>query len=157
MTAHGLRESRLDSAIRATAFWTALVLSAFNALSALGGGIGILLTDGLGMPASMLTGGPFSSFTLPGIVLLVVVGGTQVLAATLLFTRRESAPLWLAVAGFGMLVWIFVETMMIRGGSVLQVLYFSTGSVQLILALALLGVVAWLPRAPLGAAGRPGR
>lgn len=79
------------------------------------------------------------------------------LAATLLFTRRESAPLWLAVAGFGMLVWIFVETMMIRGGSVLQVLYFSTGSVQLILALALLGVVAWLPRAPLSAAGRPGR
>jgi len=138
--------------LRNATFFGALILSAFNALSAIAGGIGILATGGLGMPASMLASGPFTSFTLPGIVLIVVVGGTQALATGLLIVRREAALLWTAVAGTGMLVWIFIEMMMIGGGSWLQVLYFATGTAQLVLVLALLGVVQWLPRAALRAA-----
>ncbi len=74
-----------------------------------------------------------------------MIGGTQSLAAVLLIRRRPSALLWAAVAGFGMIVWIFVETGLIRGLSWLQVLYFATGTLQLVLVLVLLGVVAWLP------------
>ena len=48
-----------------------------------------------------------------------------------------------------MIIWIFVETGIIAGISWLQVIYFATGTTQLILVLALLGVVGWLPRAPL--------
>lgn len=135
--------------LRNAAFWGALIVSAFNTLSAAAGGVGMLVTNGLGMPPAMLDGSPFSSFAVPALVLLVVVGGTQAVATWLLVARRESALAWAAVAGFGMLIWIFVETMVIRGGSWLQVLYFSTGVIQIALVLALLGVAAWLPRMPL--------
>lgn len=117
------------------------MVAIFNALSAVGGGAAILLTNGLGMPASMLEGGPFTSFLWPGIILLMVVGGTQSLAVGLLLTRRPSAPLWTAVAGFGMIIWIFVETGIIRGLSWLQAIYFTTGIIEVALVLALLGVM----------------
>lgn len=141
--------STTHSLLRNAVFWAALIVSAFNTLSALAGGIGILATDGLGMPITFLASGPFTSFTVPGLILIVVVGGTQAFATALLIARRESALLWTAVAGVGMLIWIFVETMLIQGGSWLQVLYFSTGIAQLALVVALLGVVSWLPRRPL--------
>jgi len=135
-------EATLHRAVR----WALVVVSAFNALSAIGGGTAILATGGLGMPLSMLSSGPFSSFTGPGLILLIVIGGTQTVAAVLLLHRRPSALAWAAVAGFGMIIWIFVETGIIAGMSWLQVLYFATGVLQLALVLALLGVVGWLPR-----------
>ena len=137
--------------LRSAAFLSLIVISVFNAASAIAGGIGILATDGLGMPDSFLAGGPFTTFLWPGLVLLVVVGGSQNLSAVLLIGRRPSALLWSAVAGFGMMIWIFVETGLIRGLSWLQVLYFATGTLQLVLVLTLLGVAAWLPRTSLAA------
>jgi len=135
-------EATLHRAVR----WALVVVSAFNALSAIAGGIGILATGGLGMPLSMLSSGPFSSFTGPGLILLIVIGGTQTVATVLLLRRSPSALAWAAVAGFGMVIWIFVETGIIAGMSWLQALYFATGVLQLALVLALLGIVAWLPR-----------
>lgn len=105
----------MNARLRSVAFWSLIVLAAFHALSAIAGGIGILATGGRGMPASFLADGPFTSFVWPGVILLIVVGGTQVLAAGLLLARRESGLLAPAVAGSGMLIWIFVETGMIRG------------------------------------------
>ena len=140
-----MREARL----RSVAYWSLVVVAVFNALSAIGGGIGILTTNGLGMPAAFLAGGPFTTFFWPGLILLVVVGGSQALAATLVLRRRESSLLWSAVAGFGMIIWIFIETGLIRGFSWLQILYFATGILQLVLVVILLGIVRWLPRTPL--------
>jgi hypothetical protein len=142
--------------IRQLAFWSLVALTGFNALSAIAGGIAVLMTNGLGMPTSMLASGPFASFAWPGVLLAVVVGGSHVLAGGLLIARREVALLWAAVAGFVMLVWIFVETMMIGEGSFLQVLYFATGGAEIILVLALLGIVAWLPRQPMRGARTAG-
>jgi hypothetical protein len=132
--------------LRRAVYWVAVVLSAFNALSAIAGGIGILATDGLGMPASLLANGPFTTFAIPGLVLLVIVGGTQALSAWLLIVKTDSALLWTAVAGAGMVIWIFVETGIIAGVSWLQILYFITGAVQILAVDVLLGVVKWLPR-----------
>lgn len=139
------------SKMHALTFVALIAITGFQALSAVAGGIGILATGGvgLGMPLSMLEGSPFDSFLWPGVILLVVIGGTQTAATVLLARRRESGLLWSAVAGFAMLIWIFIETGIIRGLSVLQVLYFATGIAQLALVLALLGVVSWLPRTTL--------
>jgi hypothetical protein len=46
-----------------------------------------------------------------------------------------------AVAGFGMLIWIFAELAIIRQYSWLQALYFGLGAMELIFVLALLGIV----------------
>ena len=140
--------------LRFVTFWSLVVVTIFNALSAIGGGVAMLITDGLGMPSSLLTRGPFDSFTVPAIILILVVGGTQALAAGMLLARRDSALLWTSVAGFGMLIWIFAETALINGISWLQVLYFATGMLQLVLVLALLGVVGLLPRGALGGGRR---
>jgi hypothetical protein len=64
-----------------------VVVAVFNALSAISGGIAILATVGLGMPLSMLADSPFGSFTGPGWILLVVVGGTQTASSVLLLLR----------------------------------------------------------------------
>lgn len=138
-----------DARLRAIIFWSLLVVTVFNALSSIVSGIAMLATGGLGMPLSFLETSPFPSFTLPGLILVLVVGGSQALAAGLLMARRESSLLWSAVAGFGMLIWIFTEIVLIREAAWLQVLYFATGTVQLIMVFALLGIVSWLPRAPL--------
>ncbi|SFN54849.1 hypothetical protein SAMN05216219_1159 [Mycetocola miduiensis] len=120
-------------------------------MSAIVSGTALLVTGGLGMPLAFLAGSVFASFTWPAVILVAVVGGTQALATVLLLRRKEAALLWAAVAGFGMLIWIFVEISLIHESSWLQVIYFSTGSAQVALVLALLGIVEWLPRRPLHA------
>ena len=130
-------------------YWSAVALSSFNAVSAVAGGIGILASDGLGMPASFLASGPFTDFTVPGLILLIVVGGSQAVSAWLLIVKSEAALLWTAVAGSALIIWIFVETALISSISWLQVLYFVTGGAQIIAVYALLGIVSWLPRRPM--------
>ncbi|TFC81731.1 hypothetical protein E3T23_05640 [Cryobacterium cheniae] len=128
---------------------TLLGVAIFNALSAVSGGVLMLFTGGLGMPLSMLENSPFPSFVGPAIILLVVIGGTQALATVLMVRSRPTFLLWSAVAGFAIIIWIMIEAAIIRGFGVLQALYFSTGIAQLALVLALLGIVAWLPRVQL--------
>ncbi|MRH28675.1 hypothetical protein GH740_05010 [Microbacterium sp. SYP-A9085] len=140
---------RSDRALHSIALWGLIAVSVFQAASAIAGGVALLVTGGLGMPASMLASAPFRSFVAPALILLVVVGGTQVVAAALVLSRRESGLVWSAVAGFAMVIWIFAETALIAGSSWLQWLFFFTGTVQLANVLALTGVVAWLPREPL--------
>jgi hypothetical protein len=142
--------------LRAVVWWSLVVVAAFNALSALGGGIGMVAADGLSMPKSMLADTPFSTYTIPGLILTVVVGGSQAAAVWLLLARRRSALLWSAVAGFGMLIWIVTEIGFIHALTYAQVIYLVTGLLQLILVFALLGIVSWLPRLdPIRTRSRP--
>ncbi|MDQ1580195.1 MAG: hypothetical protein QOD05_970 [Microbacteriaceae bacterium] len=119
---------------------TLVFLLAFGALSAIGGAVALLLTNGLGMPLAMLDGSPFSSFVIPALFLLVIVGGTQSLGLTLLLRRDSSALLWSSVAGFGMTIWIMVETVAIQGFSALQAVYFTLGILQLALVIGALWI-----------------
>ncbi|HWT32318.1 MAG TPA: hypothetical protein VN107_01030 [Microbacterium sp.] len=132
---------------RDPAYWALLVITTFQAATAIAGGIALIATDGLGMPLSMLENAPFDSFLWPGLILVVVVGGTQTTAALTLLRRTGSALFWSAIAGLGMLIWIFVETALIRDASWLQIVYFATGAAQLALVLVMEGVARELPHA----------
>jgi hypothetical protein len=123
-----------------------MALSVFSGLSAVGGGIGMIVADGLSMPKSLLTDSPFSTFLVPGLILCVAVGGPQVLASALLIAKRESALLWSAVAGFGMLIWILAEIGIIHQFGWAQTIYVVASLLQLVFVFALLGIVSWLPR-----------
>ena len=128
-----------------TITWTSLaVVLIFSAVSAVGGAVAIWFTEGLGMPVSLLDGSLFPSFAGPALILGVIIGGTHTLAAILLLRHRVSSLLWSAVAGFSMVIWIMVETVIIRGFSWLQGLYFIAGIAELALVFALLGIVSWL-------------
>jgi hypothetical protein len=121
--------------------WTLIVLVVFGALSALVGAVLAIAANGAGVPLEYLKNGPFSSYFVPGLILGVVVGGTQLAAAIALLAKRGIALLLSAVAGFGMLIWIFVELAMIQQFSWLQAAYFILGGLQLFLVFALLGIV----------------
>ena len=73
-----------------------IALLLFGAVSALAGGIGIA---GFGVGAEYLARTPFPSLLIPGLILILVVGGTQLAAAVLLIGKREPALLLAAVAG----------------------------------------------------------
>ena len=78
------------------------VPAAFNALSAIGGGIALLAgtyKDGVlieaggqaRFPLEWLQGTPFSDYTIPALILTIGVGGSSLIAATLVFTGRARA------------------------------------------------------------------
>jgi hypothetical protein len=123
-----------------SALGTLVALLLFGALSAFAGAVLGVAANGAGVPLEYLAHSPFSSYVVPGLVLGVVIGGTQLAAAVALLTRRCSALLLSAVAGFGMLIWIFVELAIIRQYSWLQTAFFTFGVLELILVLALLGI-----------------
>ncbi|RAX48673.1 hypothetical protein DQ353_14165 [Arthrobacter sp. AQ5-05] len=96
--------------------------------------------NGAGVPLEYLQGSPFGSFPIPGIILGGIVGGTQIIAAASLLAHRPASMLLSAIAGFGMLIWVFVELAIILAYSFLQTLYFGLGVLELALVLVLLGI-----------------
>lgn len=125
---------------------TLTVLSAAIGVTALAGGLALIIgaatasSGGGVVPSrSYLGGSPFTSYVLPGLILAVVVGGTHLLAAVLVGRGAASGPFAAAVAGFGLLIWIFVQMMFIPF-SPLQAVYFLAGLAELGLVLLGLGL-----------------
>ena len=118
-----------------------IVLEVFVALSAVAGGIG-LLTGAIPASPGGLQGSPFADYTVPALSLMVIVGGSMLLAAATILTRREIGVLASAFAGLAMMIFEIVEAAVIdrSGGSelviavVLQTLYFALGLAVLVLS-----------------------
>jgi hypothetical protein len=97
-------------------------LELFLGVGAVYGGIR-LLTDAerFGIEKSWLDGTPFDDYTIPGLVLLAVIGGGMLAAAVLALAGSE----WAALAGFWMgailLVFLSVETIVIGNQGSAQV------------------------------------
>ncbi|WP_136640890.1 hypothetical protein [Subtercola vilae] len=136
--------SRVSASFRrkssSTAWRALLVLLYFGAASSFAGGCLGAIADGGPIPLAYLADTPFTSYLIPGLLLGVVVGGTQLAGAIALQRGNAASLLWCAVAGFGMMVWIFIEIAMIRQYSFLQSIYFGLGVLELALVLALLGI-----------------
>ncbi|MGN6742051.1 MAG: hypothetical protein ACTHJL_01975 [Amnibacterium sp.] len=120
---------------------TALVLAAAVALTAAGGGAALIagsMVESSGAairpPDAFLAGSPFAGYLVPGLLLLIVVGGLHALAFAVQLRRSAWAPLATAVAAFGLLIWIFVQMIWIPF-SPLQAAYeaFAIGELALLL------------------------
>ena len=117
-----------------------LILDAFLALTAAAGGIG-LITGILAPGVQLLQGSPFSSYTIPGLALLVLVGGSALVATILLLRRQRWGAL---VSGFTAVMIIgfeLVEVLVIGSEAGLarnlQIFYFTLGLVIAIIAATL--------------------
>ncbi|WP_246553253.1 hypothetical protein [Paenibacillus tritici] len=120
------------------------VLHAFLSLGAVAGGLALLADpsgDMLGMPASVLERSPFDNFVIPGLLLLAFFG---LLPLMVLFGLLKQ-PQWRwgyrltpfrslhaswsfsLYIGFGLIIWILVQTYMMDAVSVIHVLYTSLG------------------------------
>lgn len=94
-------------------------LLAFGALNAFGGGVYGLL-GAKGIPTDWLKGSPFDSYFVPSLILLVVVGGSFLIAAIAVFARWRMARLAALGAGAIVLCWIAVQLAIIGSVSWMQ-------------------------------------
>lgn len=122
-----------------------IVLVGFLALTAIGGGVG-LLTGAISPGLELLVGSPFGSYLVPGLALLVLVGGSALVATVALIRGHPRAILVAAMSGAMIIGFETVEVLVIGSdpgvARNLQLFYFGLG-------LAILVVVA-----AIGVAGR---
>lgn len=112
------------------------VVGTFGAMGLLAVACGLLLiaTDGLGMNRSELRDSPFSSFLIPGLILAIVVGGSQIAASVALLKRLHLASILAPGAGLIMLGWIVIESLMVPSGRGLQAFILAYAIVEIRLA-----------------------
>jgi hypothetical protein len=88
------------------------VLEVLAALSTLAGGLA-LMTGVIRFPLEQLQGTPFRDYTIPGLILAIVVGGSSLVAAATVFLRREFAVVFSAAAGLILSGWIIGEVILL--------------------------------------------
>lgn len=124
-----------------------LVLLALVAVTAIAGGIALIvgalnpqLATVLNPPVDYLTGTPFSSYLVPGLVLALVIGGLHAVAFALGIRRNELDLLGAAVAGMALLIWVFVQMIYIPF-SFLQAVYVALGLAEIGVIMLALGIL----------------
>jgi hypothetical protein len=80
----------------------------FGAVNAFGGGY-YGLSGAKGVPTEWLKGSPFPDYFVPSLILLVVVGGSFIVAAMAVFTGLRIARLAALTAGIVVLGWLAVQ------------------------------------------------
>lgn len=118
-----------------------LLLAGFNGLTCVAAGTWLVATGGPGLPQDWLDALPSQTWLVPGLLLGLVVGGTQVVALGLHLRRAPSALAASALSGLVMVVWTYVEVAVLPEYSVLHTLYLGTGLAQVVLVLLALDVL----------------
>jgi hypothetical protein len=115
---------------------SSIVLEWFVAITALAGGYKVASINGKGFDLSPgWLNGTFQSYLVPGIILAVVIGGTQAIAALAEMMKSSKAHEASATAAFALLIWLFAELYILKHTHWLQILYFSIGILTLIFLL----------------------
>lgn len=119
-----------------------LVLTAIQAVGAIGGGIGLVgdPKNNIGLSVGLLEGTPFKDYLIPGLILLIVVGLFSLFVFVGLLVRWKPA-WWLCLAsGGGLLIWIITEAVLLGSlpgtGIALQIAFGLVGAAIVIVALS---------------------
>ena len=85
------------------------ILLLFTGIISVASGAAMIATNGMGMPLEWLEGTAFTSYIIPGLILLIIIAGVTILAGILLLKNRRGALEAAAASGFGLLIWLFTE------------------------------------------------
>ncbi|MDP4261312.1 MAG: hypothetical protein Q8941_02165 [Bacteroidota bacterium] len=96
----------------------------------------------LNLPVSYLEPTPFKDFLVPGILLAVVVGGTNFLAVFSNMGRRANRYNWSLAGGIIITVWIIIQLLLLGAANWLHFIYLATGVAIILVSLQLKG--KWL-------------
>ncbi len=113
-----------------TLYTTLIILNVFLALTAIPGGF-CLLTGIAAPPIDELKGSIFKDYTIPGLALMIFVGGSALLTSIMLIRKNKYALLFSAMCGLIIMFFEFVEVLAIGSptgaGLVMQIIYFVLG------------------------------
>jgi hypothetical protein len=115
--------------------WALITLELLIAASALLGGIGLIWNDAIRMPNSWLEGTPFTSWVLPGVLLLLIVAGPMIIAAVLELRRSAWSTFTSVFAGAAQIGWIAAQLLIMQRYNVLQPVMMLCGLAVILLAL----------------------
>ena len=123
---------------RKTLYVALIVLTIFLALTALAGGIQLL--EGTYAPSvDMLSGSLFKDYTIPGLALGLIVGGSAIFAAVLLIRKSKYSILFATTAGVIIMFFEFVEVLAIGSpvgvARTLQIFYYGLGTVIVVVSM----------------------
>ena len=122
------------------------VIEVIIGLGAIGGGIAILTgAFDQWFPLTWLQGTPFSDYTVPGLILLIFIGGGMLLAAATIFTQQEWAVLLSAAMGLVMIGFEIFEVAIIdRHPEAIVPSSLSQQALMSILGLVIFGLASYL-------------
>jgi hypothetical protein len=112
------------------------VLQLLIGLGAVGGGLALILEpsgSNLGIPLELLKSSPFSTYLIPGIVLLMVNGLGSLVGAATSFTRHRYAGETAMALGIFLVAWIMLQVYWIAGFHWLHALYLGLGLLEFVL------------------------
>jgi len=119
--------------LKKTLYTILILLSIFLALTAIPGGF-CLLTGIAAPPVDELKGSIFTDYTIPGLALMIIVGGSAIVAAVLLIRKHKYALFYSAIVGLIIMTFEFIEVLAIGSptgaGLVMQIIYFVLGVVM---------------------------
>ena len=115
------------------------ILTGFIALTAIGGGVALLVgAEDERFPLAWLEGTPFKSYTIPALLLAVVVGGSALAACMTIFINFDLGLLAAVLSGLLLIGYITIEVMILKqippGPTVIEYLYFGLGSSIVVIA-----------------------
>jgi len=114
------------------------IVTSFVALTAIGGGTAIL-TGVDKFPIEWLHGTPFKSYTIPAILLIVLVGGSASLAAINILFKRKYALCYSLISGISLICYLLVEILILKqvppGPTLIEIFYLLLGIIISVLAI----------------------
>ena len=116
--------------IRKILYPALVTLNIFLALTAIPGGF-CLLTGIAAPPIEELNESWFKDYTIPGLALMIIVGGSALAAAIMLIRKYRFALFYSAIVGLIIMTFEFIEVLAIGSptgaGLVMQIIYFVLG------------------------------
>lgn len=121
-------------------FIAARILHGFVGVGALAGGGAAMLNprNPLGIPPESLEGSPFTTYLIPGIILFALIGLGNVLALALSLRYPKTQAYSGCTMGGALMIWIFVQCIMLRSVVFLHVFFFAVGGVMVLLSLIIM-------------------
>ena len=120
-----------------------IALNSFLAITAIGGGLGLLTGFGA-PPVELLQTSVFSSYLIPGLTLLLIVGGVSSIAVISLVRKHKWGKFISLLSASAILIFEIVEVIVIGSpegaGRNLQIFYFALGFIIAILSVTLPGI-----------------
>ena len=114
-----------------------LIIDAFVAVTAVVGGLALVTgLEGDRFPLTLLESTPFSSYVLPGLILMVVVGGSASIAVAALLRGLDRGAPASIVAGAILIGWIIGEALLLHQRSWFEAFYVALGVTMAALGLA---------------------